>query len=187
MKLRIISTLVVLLALAGLSLQSFAGPSDFSICEDLTGPARGLCHAGVAVGCDSDGSSNACAQIAEQFENVTGEPPPYSLPSVIGTSRYGLWHLQTFAIADPLGRITTGDFVIVYPANGNAVDDGQLAINIQVTNDGQLTGTAPIIGHSGLPQDVFFRVARNSYDNTVFPDIAARYECQLVSPDVCPR
>jgi hypothetical protein len=80
MNLRIVSTLVVVFTLAGLSFQSLAGPADFSVCGDLSGPARGLCQAGVAIGCDSDNSSNACEQIAEQFENVAGEPPPYVPP-----------------------------------------------------------------------------------------------------------
>lgn len=60
MKLRIVSALAVMFALVALSFQSLAGPPDFSICDDLRGAARGLCHAGVAIGCADDDSSNAC-------------------------------------------------------------------------------------------------------------------------------
>lgn len=188
MKLRIVSALAVMFALVALSFQSLAGPPDFSICDDLRGAARGLCHAGVAIGCADDDSSNACVRIAERFERLTGGPPPYSLPSVIGTTQYGLSRSQPFEITDPLGRMAVGDFVVVYPADGEAID-GSPASNIQISDDGvTLTGIAPYIVISGISREVFFRVARGSYDNAVFPDIAATIGCGLSGgTEICPR
>jgi len=56
---------------------AFAQAPDFSICSEQRGAAFGLCRGGVAIGCDMDDSSNACAQIAEQFEQITGELPAW--------------------------------------------------------------------------------------------------------------
>ncbi len=54
---------------------------DFSLCDDLTGAAKGLCHAGVAAGCaDGIGNLNACASIEETFIDVTGDVAPWVVP-----------------------------------------------------------------------------------------------------------
>jgi hypothetical protein len=54
-----------------------SGPPDFSLCDGLTGAAKGLCHAGIAVGCDQKASA-ACEQIEEQYTAKTGNEPPWA-------------------------------------------------------------------------------------------------------------
>jgi hypothetical protein len=53
-----------------------SGPPDFSPCDGLMGAAKGLCHAGIAVGCDQE-ASTACEQIEEQYTAKTGNEPPW--------------------------------------------------------------------------------------------------------------
>lgn len=75
-----ISQVIRLLALAmltSLTSTAFAGPADFSICGGSTGVAKGLCRAGIAVGCDQNVSS-ACQKIGEQYTAKTGNEPPWS-------------------------------------------------------------------------------------------------------------
>ena len=47
----------------------------------MTGAAKGLCHAGVAVGCDQE-ASTACEQIEEQYTSKTGNEPPWADRSI---------------------------------------------------------------------------------------------------------
>lgn len=58
-----------------------AGPPDFSICDGLIDDAKGVCRAGVAVGCaDGTGNPTACENIEAQFLQVTGTEPPWGTP-----------------------------------------------------------------------------------------------------------
>lgn len=72
-------------ALSGLALVSTgtarAEPSDFSICDGLSGVALGLCRAGVVVGCADEpptGSMTACMEIEDNYEMTTGGPVPWT-------------------------------------------------------------------------------------------------------------
>lgn len=56
---------------------AIADKPDFSLCDGLMGAAKGLCHAGIAVGCDQE-ASNACEQIEEQYTAKTGNEPPWA-------------------------------------------------------------------------------------------------------------
>ena len=58
-----------------------AAKPDFSPCDGLMGVERGLCVGGVAAGCATgEGDSQACSQIEETYESVTGQPPPWLVP-----------------------------------------------------------------------------------------------------------
>jgi hypothetical protein len=146
MKPRTLFLLAVMSALTTLSFQSLAEPPDFSICDGLQGTARGLCQAGVVIGCDGDNSTSACTQIAEQFENATGEPPPYAVVTISPTSGD---RLSVFTITDLDGRIQAADFVIVYESGKDPLIDGYVfADNVVVdpTSGGtKLTGTVPVV------------------------------------------
>ena len=72
-----ISQVIRLLALAMLTSTVFAGPPDFSVCGGSTGVSKGLCRAGIAVGCDQE-ASTACQKIGEQYTAKTGNEPPWS-------------------------------------------------------------------------------------------------------------
>jgi len=52
---------------------------DFSLCDGLRGASFGICHAGLAVGCDKDDtlSSTQCLKIEGQFIKFAGTPPPW--------------------------------------------------------------------------------------------------------------
>jgi hypothetical protein len=55
-----------------------AAPPDFSVCDGLTGAARGLCRGGVAAGCaDGTGNPAACMAIEDNFMSVTGVAAPW--------------------------------------------------------------------------------------------------------------
>ena len=41
----------------------------------------------MAVGCDTDGTQLACDQIADQFETITGTPPPWICPCTFTVER----------------------------------------------------------------------------------------------------
>lgn len=59
-----------------------AAPTDNPQCEGLTGAAFGLCAAATAVGCDgSETQAPGCENIAEQFTQITGVSPPWTLPA----------------------------------------------------------------------------------------------------------
>ncbi len=59
-----------------------SAPPDFSLCEGLTGVARGLCRAGIAAGCaNGTGSPLACMRIEDNFVDATGDLPPWLTPS----------------------------------------------------------------------------------------------------------
>jgi hypothetical protein len=61
-----------------------AAPPDFSICEGLSGAARGLCRAGVSAGCaDDTGNPGACERIEINFVDVTGDLPPWLAPPTL--------------------------------------------------------------------------------------------------------
>jgi len=111
MKTRIGSTLALVLALLMPMSSSFAGPTDFSVCSDLSGVEYGLCRAAIAIGCDVDPTANGCPQIAEQYERITGSIPPFFGASISPTSGpAGL----NFVITDPQSRITSSDQVWFY-------------------------------------------------------------------------
>ena len=53
-------------------------------CEGLSGAAFGLCTAAVNVGCDNEETrKTGCTKIEEKFEQITGEAPPWTVPSCI--------------------------------------------------------------------------------------------------------
>jgi hypothetical protein len=60
-------------------------PPDFSLCDGLMGAAKGLCHAGIAVGCDQE-ASTACEQIEGQYTAKTGNEPPWADRTINVTS-----------------------------------------------------------------------------------------------------
>jgi hypothetical protein len=73
-------TLVIFTSLASTAFSgspNSSGPPDFSPCDGLMGAAKGLCHAGIAVGCDQE-ASTACEQIEEQYKAKTGNEPPWA-------------------------------------------------------------------------------------------------------------
>jgi len=88
-----------------------ADPPDFSICDGLSGAARGLCRGGVSAGCaDGTGNPTACMSIEDNFASVTGEDAPWITPPVtcpcdyltdlpIGTA----WDLVTDAVFNCTG------------------------------------------------------------------------------------
>lgn len=71
--------LTAVMMIVMISLPASTQGSDFSLCDGLRGADFGLCRAGVAIGCDIDDTQPACAQIADEFEKITGEPPPWVL------------------------------------------------------------------------------------------------------------
>lgn len=85
---------------------------DFSLCDGLYGAAFGLCRSGIAVGCDLDDTQPACSQIAEQFEQITGELPPWVIIARIEPTSGE--NNTVFTITDPAGRIESSDKVIFY-------------------------------------------------------------------------
>ena len=116
---------------------SFA--QDFTLCDGLRGAAFGLCRAGVAVGCDVDDTQSSCDQIAAQFEQITGEQPPWAEVATIEPNSGGQNTIFTITYAPGGMQIT--DLVIFYllgtdPADGTIVDV------LTVSADGtELTGT----------------------------------------------
>lgn len=104
----ICSTLAVLILLALSSAPTSAQRPDFSACEDEQGAAKGLCRASIAVGCDVDPNTNSCNAIAEQYQQVTGNYPPFFGPSISPTSGYAG---SCYLILDPQGRLELSDLV----------------------------------------------------------------------------
>jgi hypothetical protein len=144
-----------------------AAPPDFSACDGLTGPALGLCKAGVAVGCDVDSNNEACRSIAEQFEEATGNPPPYAVTTILGhlcldgsyltASHWG----GSFTITDSLGRIESSDLVVIFSSGDNPMTDGFVALDSVIESDGaSLTGTVPELDI--LSATYLFRVTTGS-------------------------
>lgn len=81
-------TLVIFTSLASTAFSgspNSSGPPDFSLCGGLMGAAKGLCHAGIAVGCDQK-ASTACEQIEEQYTAKTGNEPPWADRTIYVTS-----------------------------------------------------------------------------------------------------
>lgn len=110
-----------------------------------------MCRAGVAVGCADDDSSNACVQIAEQFENATGELPPYAQVAVVSPTTEPIQ--IPFTITDPQGRIMTGDFVIVFESGTDPVLDG-VVTPISSIDANHITGTIPVVGLTNVSYPV---------------------------------
>lgn len=137
----------------------FAQSSEFSACDGLQGAASGICRAGVAVGCNVDGSSDACTSIAEQYQQQTGTPPPYA---VVTISPIKGDQFSQFTITDIDGRIVSSDFVVIYESRKDPLRDGYfLAGNVSVATDGKsLTGTVPNLPFDGRVEVTYlFRVS----------------------------
>jgi hypothetical protein len=85
-----------------------ATPVDNPQCDGLTGAAFGLCAAATAVGCDgSDTQAPGCTQIAEQFTQITGETPPWTLPPCpCGTANDFVAYLDTGGGVQACGDVT---------------------------------------------------------------------------------
>ncbi len=74
---------ILFFSLLPLSHTVYSAPPDFSLCDGLSGVARGLCRAGIAAGCaDGTGNAMACMSIEENFVDATGELPPWLTPGV---------------------------------------------------------------------------------------------------------
>lgn len=102
---------LITISLVVLPFPASAAPPDFSLCDGLQGAAAGLCRAAIAVGCLEDGSSNACLKIAEQYERITGNRPPFLGASLSNDSgAAGL----CLGINDPQGRLALDDLVMIY-------------------------------------------------------------------------
>ena len=72
----------LLMAIMFLGGQAVAEEGD--ICDGQVGAAFGLCQAYIAMGCDSpepEASEGACAEVQEQFEQITGTIPPWACPA----------------------------------------------------------------------------------------------------------
>jgi hypothetical protein len=78
----------VLLLFTSVMSTAIADKPDFSHCDGLKGAAKGLCHAGIAVGCDQE-ASNACEQIEEQYTAKTGNEPPWADRTIYINSESG--------------------------------------------------------------------------------------------------
>ena len=104
-------SILVLFLLQFVTPAVFAQSPDFSVCEDLEGAASGLCRAGIALGCDTDSSSNACNKISEQYERVTGTLPPFFGASISPTSGFAT---TCYLITDPRGELLSSDTVVFY-------------------------------------------------------------------------
>lgn len=80
----------------------FSAAPDFSICEGITGVAKGLCRAGIAVGCDQQ-TSQACQNIEDQYMAQTGNPPPWAEV----TERIVFLTSQTYSPGTPYDSVTS--------------------------------------------------------------------------------
>ena len=81
-----ISQVIRLIILTILSSTAFAEPPDFSVCEGTTQVAKGLCRAGISVGCGGQ-ASKACQKIGEQYMAKTGNEPPWSDRTILHLRR----------------------------------------------------------------------------------------------------
>ena len=152
MRSKFISILMAMMVVAIFSSPSSAQTPDFSICSDQQGAAFGLCRGGVAVGCDVDDSSDACTQIAEQFEQITGSLPPYAGASIAPSSAAPG---NEFTITDPVGRIQASDFVVFFEPGKDPAVDGFFASSVVISGDGMsLTGRVP----NPIPQGITYSV-----------------------------
>ena len=78
---RIITVAVLLLTGSLMAVVSADPPGADVVCDGLSGAAFGLCTAAVNVGCGEEGVDNpGCAKIQENFERITGEPAPWTIP-----------------------------------------------------------------------------------------------------------
>ena len=70
-----------ILVFAGASI-SVATAGQDPRCVGLSGAAFGLCTAAVNVGCDDEENrKNGCDKIEEKFQRITGEAPPWTIPT----------------------------------------------------------------------------------------------------------
>lgn len=74
----LLTTLTTIMAFGMLvfSMPVLAQATDYSQCDGLNGPARGLCKAGTSIGCLGDElDPPACEHITSSYQSITGETP----------------------------------------------------------------------------------------------------------------
>ena len=183
---KIVSILMAMMIVAIFSLPSSAQAPDFSICSGQQGAAFGLCRGGVAVGCDVDDNSSACASIAEQFKQITGALPPYGGAGISPNS--GNPGITDFTVTDTFGRIQAGDMVVFYLPRTDPTTDGFLASVFTISADGtELTGRVPP-GGIGMVQGLTYlvRVTPN-FSLPRFADLEFFVELGPACPPDCQR
>ena len=76
----IFGIILTMVMLSTMSIQAKNNPANNPACEELTGKAKGICTAAVAIGCDDFEiySTTQCEILAKHYENETGEQPPWN-------------------------------------------------------------------------------------------------------------
>ena len=133
----------VLLLFTSVMSTAIADKPDFSLCDGLKGAAKGLCHAGIAVGCDQE-ASNACEQIEEQYTAKTGNEPPWADRTIFVTSEVagtvpldGTWGFE--CENEELGEENDVNEVLVFL--GDTVEAHEI---VYESKDGNCTGAVEI-------------------------------------------